>query len=112
MSKDGNKFCTNCGAEIDAKATVCPSCGVPQTGMTEGVSTKNEGLAAILSFFLPGLGQMYNGEISKGVLLMIIQVVNIILMFVIIGLFTYLLVWGYSIVDAYTTAKGINRRLQ
>lgn len=25
-------FCTNCGAQIDDKAVVCPACGVPTTG--------------------------------------------------------------------------------
>jgi hypothetical protein len=33
---------------------------------------KNPGLAAILSFFWCGLGQIYNGEILKGVALMIV----------------------------------------
>ena len=30
---------------------------------------KNPGLAAVASFFFAGLGQIYNGEILKGVLL-------------------------------------------
>ena len=33
---------------------------------------KNPGLAAILSFFWCGLGQIYNGEIPKGVALMVL----------------------------------------
>jgi TM2 domain-containing membrane protein YozV len=28
---------------------------------------KNPGLAAVLSFFISGLGQIYNGQIAKGV---------------------------------------------
>lgn len=28
---------------------------------------KNPGLAAVLSFFFMGLGQIYNGQIAKGV---------------------------------------------
>jgi TM2 domain-containing membrane protein YozV len=35
---------------------------------------KNRGLAAILSFFWRGLGQIYNCEILKGVALMVIYV--------------------------------------
>ena len=31
-------------------------------------SVRNPGLAVLLSFFLPGLGQIYNGKISKGLL--------------------------------------------
>jgi predicted nucleic acid-binding Zn ribbon protein len=33
------KFCTNCGAEIDAKAVVCPKCGVAQHKADENVSS-------------------------------------------------------------------------
>ena len=29
---------------------------------------KNPGVAALLSFLIPGIGQMYNSEISKGVI--------------------------------------------
>ena len=30
-------------------------------------SYKNPGLAAVLSFFYMGLGQIYNGQIAKGI---------------------------------------------
>lgn len=33
---------------------------------------KNPGLAAILSFFIPGLGQIYNGKILRGIFWLII----------------------------------------
>lgn len=33
-----NKFCFNCGAEIDVKAEICPKCGVRQQSPTEKVS--------------------------------------------------------------------------
>jgi len=39
--------------------------------MAETSQTKNSGLAVLLSFLLPGLGQIYNGEILRGVLMMI-----------------------------------------
>jgi len=46
---------------------------------------KNSGLAAVLSFFFTGLGQIYNGQIGKGVVLIIIQIINVGLMFILIG---------------------------
>ena len=46
---------------------------------------KNPGVAAVLSFFWAGLGQIYNGQIAKGIVLMIVQVMNVLLMFVLIG---------------------------
>lgn len=71
---------------------------------------KNSGLAAILSFLLPGLGQMYNGEIGKGVLIMLVQFVNFLLMFIIIGFITSPIVLIWAIYDAYKTAERINQQ--
>jgi len=71
-------------------------------------SAKNPGLAAVLSFFFSGLGQIYNGQILKGLLFMVVQVVNFVLSFVVIGLFTGFAVWVWAIVDAYSSAEKIN----
>ena len=38
---------------------------------------RNPGVAAVLSFFFTGLGQIYNGEIKKGIFLMSISTVSI-----------------------------------
>jgi len=73
-------------------------------------SAKNPGLAAVLSFFFSGLGQIYNGQILKGLLFMAVQVVNFVLAFVVIGLFTGFVVWVWAIVDAYTSAELLNAR--
>jgi len=70
---------------------------------------KNSGLAAVLSFFFTGLGQIYNGQIVKGVLFIIIQGVNLLLMFVLVGFITYAIVWVWGMIDAYKTAEKINR---
>jgi TM2 domain-containing membrane protein YozV len=69
---------------------------------------KNPGLAAVASFFFSGLGQIYNGEIGKGILFIVIQIINFLLMFVLIGFFTYLATWVYGIYDAYKTAERMN----
>lgn len=73
---------------------------------------KNPGLAAVASFFFSGLGQIYNGEILKGVLLMVIQVFNVLLMFVLVGFLTYPLVWVYGIWDAYKSAEKFNLAIE
>lgn len=70
---------------------------------------KNSGLAAVLSFFFTGLGQIYNGQIGKGVLFMIVQTINFLLMFVIIGFITAPIFWIWGMVDAYKTAEKINK---
>ncbi|OMP67467.1 hypothetical protein [Domibacillus epiphyticus] len=70
---------------------------------------KNAGLAAVLSFFWTGVGQIYNGQILKGLLLIVIQMVNAALMFLLIGFITYPIVWIWGIYDAYKTAERYNK---
>ena len=69
---------------------------------------KNPGIAVVLSFLYTGLGQLYNGQFLKGFVLMGVQVLNILLMFILIGLVTYPIVWAYGIYDAYKSAENIN----
>jgi len=71
---------------------------------------KNAGLAAVLSFFFAGLGQIYNGQIGKGILFIIIQAINVFLWSVFIGFITYPIFWIWGMVDAYKTANKINER--
>jgi len=70
---------------------------------------KNSGVAAVLSFFFSGLGQIYNGQIAKGVLFIVIQAINLFLMFILIGFITYPIVWIWGMVDAHKTAEKMNR---
>jgi TM2 domain-containing membrane protein YozV len=70
---------------------------------------KNSGVAAVLSFFFSGLGQIYNGQIAKGVLFIVIQGINLLLMFILVGFITYPIVWIWGMVDAYKTAERMNR---
>jgi TM2 domain-containing membrane protein YozV len=72
---------------------------------------KNPGLAAVASFFFSGLGQIYNGDIAKGVFLIVIQVINLFLMVLCIGFLLYPVVWIYGIWDAYKTAEKFNDTL-
>ena len=72
------------------------------------VLLKSAGLAAVLSFFLPGLGQIYNGEILKGLVLIVIDAINAALMFVLISFVTHVITVIYAIYDAYSTVEQIN----
>jgi TM2 domain-containing membrane protein YozV len=62
-------------------------------------------LALVLSFFIPGLGQFYTGQFLKGVALFVLAVVFGGLSSMLIGIPFYLIVWAYSMYDAYTAAK-------
>lgn len=70
---------------------------------------RNPGIAAVLSFFWTGVGQIYNGEIVKGIMLILIQMVNVALMFILIGFITYPIVWIWGMYDAYKVAERMNR---
>ena len=62
-------------------------------------------VAVILSFFIPGLGQFYTGQLVKAVLLFIGAVIFGFLSTILIGIPFYLIIWLYSMYDAYTVAN-------
>lgn len=70
---------------------------------------KNPGVAAVLSFLWPGLGQVYNGQGGKAAAFIVGQIVNLLLTFVVIGFFTGFVVWIWAIVDAYQGSEAYNR---
>ena len=69
---------------------------------------KSPGIAALASFIITGAGQIYNGQIIKGVGLFVLQIINVMLIAVLIGFITLPLTWAYSIYDAYKTSERIN----
>lgn len=79
------------------------------------VEKKSSGIAAVLSFFLVGLGQIYNGQIGKGIIFMIVGfilgIISIMVVFSgnMFGFLIYPAFWLINIHDAYETAQKINR---
>ena len=67
-------------------------------------------LAAVLSLIVAGLGQIYNGQIAKGAIFVIIHLIGVALTTVLIGWLLLPLVVLWSMVDAYMTAKHNNER--
>ena len=64
---------------------------------------KSAGTALVLSILIVGLGQIYNGQVGKGILMFILC----------IGLWFVFLGWIINIwswVDAYQTASRMNER--
>lgn len=70
---------------------------------------KNPGLAAVLSFVFMGLGQIYNGQIAKGILFMIVYSISFLLMIILIGFVTTPILFIWGIWDAYKSAEKINQ---
>jgi len=61
-------------------------------------------LAAIGSFFIPGLGQVYNGEgMLKGLLYFIGIIIGSFILFI-----PGLIIWLYGVYNAYKVAKDMN----
>lgn len=95
-------FCPECGNELISKnAEICPRCGVRLKTNPE----KSPVIAALCSIIFTGLGQVYNGYIGRGFVILLGTFIGSLL-FVIPGL----LVAIYGIYDAYKTAKRMNAR--
>jgi hypothetical protein len=62
----GSAFCPNCGAPIGPGYNG-PAYGVPVYSATPQKST---GIAIVLAFLVPGLGHLYAGKITRGILIM------------------------------------------
>jgi TM2 domain-containing membrane protein YozV len=127
-------FCSGCGRQMDAGQQFCAGCGGRNPAVQPGsmvasagtavaqaqmpaqqiiiVSEKSPGLAAVLSFFWAGLGQIYNGEIGKGILLIVVFAISCGLIAVVVGMFTTPILWIYGMVDAYKTAEKFNATLR
>ena len=71
---------------------------------------RNPIIAAVLSLIVAGLGQIYNGQILKGVLFIVAQIINGALLYVAIGFVTMPLVGLWAVIDAYLVAKRNNER--
>lgn len=109
---DDFKFCSNCGFKMDKNIKFCPECGSPTNGVPQTAvnsQDKNSALAAILSFLIIGLGQIYIGLTKKGIILLLAAIISGFLMLIYIGWITWLIVWIYAIYDAYNSAEKMNR---
>ena len=75
-----------------------------------GASRKEPALSLVLSFFLPGLGTLINGQAGKGIGIMAGYFLGILLSVVLIGIPIMLGFWVWGMVDAYSGAKEHNAR--
>jgi hypothetical protein len=115
-------LCGRCGALLTNPNAPCPRCGSPASG---GYSTpvarvhKSPGLAAALAI-VPGLGHFYLGHNMKGLAYLLgiggLQFFGLDLDLTVIGAAVGVplelgggTLWIFSIVDAYRTAKQMER---
>ena len=95
--EESPRFCSGCGARMDGTPAVPFGCSpVPR-------EEKNRMIALSCSSFLPGLGQVYNGESAKGFALFILTLAGLVLLLV-----PGLIVWLYAMYDSYSVAGKMN----
>ncbi|SFK69959.1 TM2 domain-containing membrane protein YozV [Halogranum rubrum] len=108
-------FCRDCGERISARAEICPECGVRQlppptssvdSALDDLLKGGNPFVAAALSALFPGLGQIYNRELEKGIAFIVGGFLAVLSALAIIGFVLYPAIWIYSIYEAYKTAEG------
>lgn len=106
-------YCRNCGKRIDPDAEICPHCGVrqrspprstPSSALDDVLAGGNPFVAAVLSAVFPGLGQIYNRELEKGIAVIVASFVAALSALVLIGFILFPAVWLYAVWDAYTVA--------
>jgi len=127
---DGSKFCQYCGAKLSLtgeseggqvqsvlseeeqkKRTYEEELIRAKAQQSAKVGTKSPGVAVVLSALWVGIGQIYNGQIGKGVLFIILYGVSVLLIFVGIGIVTTPILWLIGVIDAYKTANNINQNI-
>ena len=83
------------------------SAWVPNTPVAV-VAAKNPGVSLIVSFFLPGVGSMINGDTGRGLLILGIWLLGLVLTLIWIGLLLTLGMWIWGMLDAYQGAVRWN----
>ncbi|MGV1007748.1 MAG: DUF2510 domain-containing protein [Dermatophilaceae bacterium] len=79
-------------------------------GAPASVAAKSPGLALAASFLVPGLGQLVNGEIVKGLVFVIAFLAGIVALVVLVGFLVVPVVWVWAMIDAYRSAMQWNQR--
>lgn len=107
-------YCRDCGAVISERAEICPECGVRQQNppkssvdslIEELTGGGNPFVAAVLSVLLPGLGQLYNRELQKGIAVLVAGLIALASVAAVVGIVLYPAVWLYAVWDAYVVAE-------
>ena len=78
------KFCSNCGTSVNENQAICVKCGVAlKTKVGTSAGEKNRITAALLAFFLGGLGihKFYLGKTGAAVTMLLVSILGAFLFF-------------------------------
>ncbi len=94
-------------AEISQRAEICSDCSSEKTKNKR----KSPVIAALLSI-IPGLGQVYAGDLLRGFAIIAAMAISFCLMVLVIGFFTFIGAWIFGIADAYKMVKKQNEKIE
>jgi TM2 domain-containing membrane protein YozV len=72
------------------------------------IAAKNPAVGVILSFFIPGLGTIVNGDTARGAIILGLYVFGWILTIILIGFPILIGAWVWGLVDGYLSAQRWN----
>jgi TM2 domain-containing membrane protein YozV len=73
------------------------------------IAPKNPGIALLISFFIPGVGSLYSGKTTTGVIILVGYIISWVLTIIIIGFVGIFGFWVWGMIDAYQAAQSWNR---
>jgi TM2 domain-containing membrane protein YozV len=82
----------------------------PVPGGQMMVAPKNPAVSLLISFFIPGVGSMVNGDVGTGVAILVLYIVGIFLVIFLIGIPLLIAAWIWGLIDAYQGAQRWNAR--
>ena len=74
------------------------------------VAPKNPAVSLIVSFFIPGVGSMINGDVGTGIAILVLYIIGWVLVIGLIGIPLAIGAWIWGMVDAYRGAQRWNAR--
>ncbi len=116
VKEEGRLVCPSCSQPIDKKTESCPNCGM-EFGHSSG-KAKNEILSTIISALYPGLGQLYNGQLTKALFFGIFGLIVLVYVYYYVGgyllfypMILFAFFWIFNVYDAFSTSKRINSKI-
>ncbi|MEO8745047.1 MAG: hypothetical protein ABI334_09470 [Candidatus Dormiibacterota bacterium] len=102
---DGRQWVPNAPMAVVGQGYMAPSAPGAMV-----VAPKNPAVSLIVSFFLPGVGSMINGDVGVGVAILVLYLIGWALAIFLIGIPLAIGAWIWGMVDAYQGAQRWNAR--
>ena len=110
------KRCPFCAEEVQDEAKICRHCNADLVSNTRSTTVAaqgpawSKGVAALLSFVIPGAGQMYKGQILNGLVWLVAVFVGYFV-FIVPGIILHILcIFGAASGDTSKPTKSIGDR--